>query len=443
MKISTIFSLRLSPGVLGLTFLVAAPCLPAQDFNHEVKPGTQGAAREEANAALEARDYARALKVLAPLAEANPKDSRLLYDLGSAKDALDQESGAEESYRAAIADDPNFLAPRVAVGLLLARNARMEDARKELAAAAALTSGDAALRARALRALARIDQKSRPGDARNELLEALKISPETPEDTLLSAELAQSATGGAGAAEAAYRRVLLAHPNDAEATTGLARLLVQQKHPAEAELYLTKALAAHAGDPGLTVQLASTYAAEGKAATSVPLIEGLAQAHPGDANINRLLAGLYIDSEQWAEAETLLATLTAQNPQDTRSIDDRGRALVHLRRYAEAQDILTRIVAQPKLFPSPEALGDAAGHLAFAASQNNDPEAALRAISVRATVLPASPPLLFVAAISHDKLHHVKLAEQTYKQFLEASNGANPDEEFEARHRLVALAPMK
>lgn len=176
---------------------------------------------------------------------------------------------------------------------------------------------------------------------------------------------------------------------------------------------------------------------------AVPLIESLAQTNPRDPNVDRLLAGLYIDSEQWAKAEPLLATITTQNPLDTRSVDDRGRALVHLRRYAEAQDILTRIVAQPSLFASPEALGDAAGHLAFAASENNDPEAALRAISVRATVSVTSAPLLFVAAISQDKLHHVKLAQQAYKQFLAASNGTNPNQEFEARHRLVALAPLK
>ena len=442
MKISSSFTLRLSPGFLCVLLCVSSPCLRAQDFGHDAQ-GTRSAAREAANAALESRDFQRALKLLAPLAAANPRDSLLLYDLGSAQDALDQTSAAETSYRAAIANEPDFLEPRVAVGLLLARNTRMEDARKDLTGAATLTNGDAGLRARAFRALARIDQKSRPGDARDELLEAIKLSSETSEDSLIAAELAQSAAGGAGAAEAAYRRVLLSHPNDPEATAGLARLLVQQKHPAEAELYLTKALAIHASDPGLTVQLASTYAAEGKPAMAVPLIESLAQTNPRDPNVDRLLAGLYIDSEQWAKAEPLLATITTQNPLDTRSVDDRGRALVHLRRYAEAQDILTRIVAQPNLFASPEALGDAAGHLAFAASENNDPEAALRAISVRATVSVTSAPLLFVAAISQDKLHHVKLAQQAYKQFLAASNGTNPNQEFEARHRLVALAPLK
>ena len=81
--------------------------------------------------------------------------------------------------------------------------------------------------------------------------------------------------------------------------------------------------------------------------------------------------------------------------------------------------------------------------LAFAASQNNDPAAALRALDVRATVLPPSAPTLFLIAIARDKLHQVKEAEQAYQQFLAASNGQNPDEEFEAKHRLVALEHTK
>jgi tetratricopeptide (TPR) repeat protein len=416
-----------------LAALAIAPALAAQTPN----------ARTAANAALEARDYTKAAALLAPLAAANPKDARILYDLGSAQDELDQAAAAEKSYRAAIADDEVYLEPRVALGLLLARNGRFADARGELAAATGISAGDAPLRARAYRTLARIDAKDRPAAARDELLAALQISPETPEDTLLTAELAQNAGGGAGAAEAAYRRVLLTTPNEPDATAGLARLLAQNKHYAEAELYLKKALEAHPGDPGLTVQLASTFAAEGKPAMAWPPVEALAQAHPDDVNIRKLLAGLYIDAGEWAKAEPLLAQITAANPKDVQAIDDRGRALMHLGRFAEAEAVLTRIVAQPALFATPAALGDAAGHLAFAASENMDPAGALRAIQVRATVLPNSPALLFVAAISYDRLHQAKAASEAYRAFLAASNGQNPDQEFEARHRLVTLEHIK
>ena len=426
-----------------LLLLLSAQLLYAQDFSGQPKAPAQTTARAEANAALAARDYAKAAKILAPLAAANPTDAHILYDLGSAQDELDQPTAAEASYRAAIADDLVYLEPRVALGLLLARNGKLADARGELAAVTGITNGDPLMRARAYRTMARIDAKDRPAAARDELLAALKLSPETPEDSLLTAELAQNAGGGTGAAEAAYRRVLLALPNDPDATAGLARLLTQQKHYAEAELYLQKALAAHPQDPGLTVQLASTFATEGKPALAWPPVEALYKVHPDDTNIRKLLAGLYVDAGEWVKADPLLAQITAANPTDTSAVDDRGRVLVHLQRYAEAEEILAKIVAQPALFPSPAALGDAAGHLAFAASENADPAGALRAIQVRATVLPSPPAILFVAAISYDRLHQPKPAIEAYKAFLAGSHGENPNQEFEARHRILALAPTK
>ena len=58
-------------------------------------------------------------------------------------------------------------------------------------AATTLDPGEAgqAAKARAWRALAQIDQNDEPTEASNDLLEALKVGPETPEDTLLAAEL--------------------------------------------------------------------------------------------------------------------------------------------------------------------------------------------------------------------------------------------------------------
>jgi Flp pilus assembly protein TadD len=428
--------------VFVLSSLLAFPAL-GQEFSgdtHQTSPAPQIAA---VNAALEARDYEKALKLLTPLAAANPKDARIQYDLAAAQDALDQTSNAETSYRAAIADDATYLDPHVALGLMLARNGRMDDARTELVAATKLPAGDAALKARAYRALARIDQKSRPSDARDELLEALKLTPETPEDTLLGAELAESATNGAAAAEAAYRRVLVASPNDPAATSELAHLLIKELKAPEAEALLSAALKAHPGDPALTVQLATLYAHSGRNDQAIPLIRTLYDANPRDANVGHLLAGLYLDTADYAEAEPLLAALAVQNPRDPTLVDDRARALIHLKRFAEAQEILARIVVNPALFPTRADLGNAAGDLAFAASSNNDPETALRALEVRATVLPTSAAVLFLTAISHDKLQHTKLAIEAYKQFLAASNGSNPDEEFEARHRLVTLEHMK
>jgi Flp pilus assembly protein TadD len=424
--------------------------LHAQVFGN-VAPNPENPQRQAANEALADHDFPRALKLLAPLAEASPKDAQLLYDLGSAQDALDQTGPAEQSYRAAIADDATLLTPRVALGLLLARNGHLDTAREEFIAATGVpdpTDADAlaaahALKARAYRALARIDRKRRPGDARDELLAALKLSPETPDDTLLAAELAEASTGGNAAAEAQYHRLLAQHPNDPAASAALAHLLVTEKRQPEAETLLKAAVAANPGNPALTTQLASLYTSDGKAAEALPLVAALNKADPRDADIAHLLASLELQAKQYDQAEPLLAQLSLARPRDMTVVADHADALIHLHRYPEAIEILSRAVAQPTLFPAPADLGNAAGALAFAYSENNDPAGALRALDLRANVLPTSASTLFLAAISHDKLHHFKLAAQAYRDFLAASNGALPDQEFEARHRLVALEHMK
>ena len=304
------------------------------------------------------------------------------------------------------------------------------------------SAADKGLRARALRAMARIDQKQRPSDARDELLAALKLSPETPEDTLLSAELAQAASNGVQPAEAAYRRVLTADPGNPEATAALGHLLIEQKRTPEAEDLLKTGLRIHPKDPAISMQLAALLGKQGDSAQALPLVESLHAADPANTDISRALSRLYLDTGDDAHAEAILTMLIAQRPRDTSLVDDRARALIHLKRFAEAQQILTPLVAQPKLFPTPADLGDAATNLAFAASENNDPAAALQALAIRATVCAPSPPVLYLAAISHDHLHQVQAAREAYRQFLTAAKGTLPDQEVEVRHRLVTLDHM-
>jgi hypothetical protein len=90
-------------------------------------------------------------------------------------------------------------------------------------------------------------------------------------------------------------------------------------------------------------------------------------------------------------------------------------------------------------FEDDPAWAEAAAHLAFAASKNNDPQTVLRALAQRATVLANSPSSLFLEATAHDTMRQVKEAEQAYRAFLAVADGKFPDQEFQARHRLVAL----
>ena len=406
--------------------------------------------RAQANEALDKQDYPTALKLLTTLAEKHPTDPHILYDLASTQDALDQTSAAETTYRRAIAADPNLFEPHLALGLLLARNHQLPAARTELTTATTLDAPDPALKARACRALARLDLQTQPPDpsaASDALLAAIKLTTETPDDILLSAEIAEAAND-LPAAEAAYRRLLASHPGDPDATAGLTHLLRREQKPgdtnANTEKLLTDALAKTPDDPTLNAQLAGLYADQGKIAEALPIAEKLHAADPQNTAVTRLLARLYNRNGQYDKSEPLFASLISSSASpDPTLLDARADALIHLHRAAEAEALLKRAVAQPDAFPSKEDLGLAASHLAFAASQNNDPTITLQALAIRDKVLPQSPSSLFLSATAHDKLHQVKLAVDLYKQFLSVANGKFPDEEWEARHRLIALEHTK
>jgi predicted Zn-dependent protease len=434
------FALLLTAGTFPIQLVAQLPAGTTDAT--QPQPQKQDPLLTQANEALDKHDYPTALKLLTTLTEKSPNDPHLLYNLAFTQDALDQTSAAETTYRRAITADPKYFDPHLALGLLLARSGKLPAAHAELLQATTLTPDNSALKARAFRALARIDQTANPAAASDELLQALKLSPETPDDILLSGELAET-SGDPTSAEAAYRRLLATDPQNQDATAALTHLLLHQQKPDQAETLLTAALAKDPENPTLNAQLANLYDKQGKTAQALPIAQKLHTAHPDDTALTRLLARLYARNQQYDEAAPLYAALVAGSPQNPTLLDDEADTLIHLKNYAEAEALLKRAIANPSAFPSKDDLGNAASHLAFAASANNDPTVTLQALALRATVLANSPSSLFLSATAHDKLHHTKQATDLYKQFLSVANGQFPDEEWEARHRLITLEHMK
>jgi predicted Zn-dependent protease len=449
--------------VLLLAALLAAPALAfAQDFSHpDSEPAPETALIQQANDALAASDFAAALKILTGLNSQTPNNPQVLYDLGLTLEALGPDAQppsppdpsaptAETYYRQAIAANPLFPPPHVALGLLLARTARPVEARSELLTATQLPDIAPALKARAYRALARLDlngdtqQASNPTAASADLLAALNLTPEAPEDIQLAAEIAESAAD-LPAAESAYRRYLALDPQDPQAIAALAHVLLAERRPADAEALLAPALAAHPSDPALTALVARADLASGdpaKVAQAVPLLEKLHAANPQDANIARLLARVYLDTDHADQADPLYAALiSAQsaNPDPT-LLDERAEALLRLHRPGAAETLLKQATANPAAFPNVAALGDAATHLAFAAAEIDDPRTTLQALALRATVLPPSPSTLYLEATANDSLHQISKAIDLYKQFLAVAGTDYPDQAAQARKRLAALA---
>jgi predicted Zn-dependent protease len=408
---------------------------PADQSPNSVSPAPAQVAPEVADAEglIAKGDWKPAESKLAGWLTSHPDDARALFDAGYVADAQNKLDDAAAYYGRAVKADPKSFESHLSLGLLLARQGKPEEARPELTSATQLDPGDAgpALKARAWRALAQIDRLKDPAEASDDLLEALKLSPETPRDTLLAAELAEAAKQF-DAAESAYRRVLAKDAKNAEANAGLGHVLIAQKKYPDAETFLRSALEQAPDDPTLTAELATVLAAQDKA-EALPMLQKLHDAHPEDENVTRMLAEILAEAGDATGSDHYYAALLASHPDDAGLLISHGENLIRQLKYADA------FQAYSKATQLDPADADGWSGLAFAASKTNQPAIALHALAARSKYLPDNPSTYFLWATSYDMLHDRTAAITYYHHFLEAAAGKFPDQEWQARQRLLLL----
>jgi len=391
-----------------------------------------------AEALISKSDWKGAADKLSLWLAAHPTDARALFDAGYASDALGSLDEAAAYYRRAVQANQDSFEAHLSLGLLLARQQKPAEARVELAAATRLDPGEAgpALKARAWRALAQLDRALAEhggdlGEASKDLLEALKYSPETDEDTLMAASLAEQ-NEQLDQAEAAYRRLLARNEKSPQANAGLAHLLILQKKYGEAETFLRTALETTPDDPAMNAQLATVLAAQDKP-EAITLLQKLHKAHPEDATLTRMLAEVLAEAGEIAESDALYAQLLAATPTNVRFLVSHGQNLVRLNRFAEAFNVFDKAVKIDK------ANIDALSGLAFAASRTNQPGVTAQALEVRAQFAPDNASTYFLRATAYDTLRQKQQAASYYHKFLEASAGKYTNQEWQAKQRLQIL----
>jgi tetratricopeptide (TPR) repeat protein len=105
------------------------------------------------------------------------------------------------------------------------------------------------------------------------------------------------------------------------------------------------------------------------------------------------------------------------------------------RQFPEAQkELLTAVKLKPDL-------GNAYGDLAIVASANQNHVLTLQALEARSKLLPENPGTYFLRATAFDHLKDSIHAAENYHRFLELAQGRYPDEEWKAKHRLIAIEP--
>lgn len=387
----------------------------------------------EAENAIEAKNYGLASSRLDVYLSVHPDDARALFDRGYIENAQGHSDAAEGWYRKAVAADPKQFEAHLALGLILA--AKGDPAAKEqLQAATQLEPNppNPEAKAQAYRALAHLQLHSDPEAARDALVAALKLSPETPDDAVLTAQIAEAA-GNDALAEEAWRRVLQAQPGSAEAAAGLAHALIAQKHYADAQPVIETALQRDPKNPSLNAQMAAILNAQGKQAEALTVLEKLQTLEPKNRAVLQMVADAEAQAGNLDKASADYATLLAATPNDAELLDAQGQVLVRQKQYAAAIANFQKAVAA-----RPDDV-DAWSGIAFASSELHQYQQELDALSTRSKYAPDNASTLFLWATAYDNLHQTKAAAEYYHRFLAAAQGKFPDQEWQAKHRLVTL----
>ncbi len=384
---------------------------------------------------LEQQKYSEAEAQLLEIVKGQAGNPQAWFDLGFAQSRLGKNADAITAYRKAVELSPKWFEASLNLGVALASSGNLKEAATVLSTTVTLkpSTNDKQGLSRAWFSLAEVLEDTAPAEALKASRKAAEMSPEDIDIALLSAGLMVK-TGDAAGGEPIYLKA--AEAGSDRAAEGLITLYLKQKRLNDAETWLRKYLTKNPQSVPAQTQLGRVLEAQGKIKEALALLEAIPD-DAADAASARELANLYMQDKQYEPAAKLYQTVVARTPRDPELRWNYGSALLHLHKYPEAQDELLKAVS---LKPG---LADAYYELAVAAQQNKNYEMAIRVLDARAKMLPENAGTYWLRAVSFDSLHAHKQAAENYRLFLSVDAGKSPDQEFQARHRLIALDPRR
>src|SRR5580700_2192112 len=397
----------------------------------------QPAELTRAESAIEQGDYSAAEPLLQKFLEQQPASYVGWFDLGFVENALGKLDDSIAAYRKSVAAKPDVFKSNLNLGLQLAKTSD-PDAEQFLRAATHLkpTSHVAEGQYRAWLSLAETIEKSKPEEALDAYQHAAALQPKEAEPHLSAGMLFERENNYAEA-EHEYKLALALDSRSTAAAMGLANLYMSGRRFPEAEEYLRKLLAANPDSAAVHIQLARVLAAEGNTKAAIPEMEAGVKLAPGDDGALRELGTLYGGDGKNDLAEAVRRKLLAAHPNEAELHRELGQDLLRQKKFQEAQQEFTLAV---KLKPD---FGIAYGDLAFAAGENKDYPLVIRALDARLKLLPEIPITYFLRASAYDHLRDFKNAAANYHLFLNTADGKYPDQEWQAKHRLIAIEPKK
>jgi tetratricopeptide (TPR) repeat protein len=386
---------------------------------------------------IQKQDFAQAEPLLRKVVGGDAANYVGWFDLGFVENGLGHTEESIAAYRKSVEAKPDVFESNLNLGLQLAKSGQ-PDAEKYLRAATQLkpTGHVAEGKARAWLSLAHVVEAANPDEAIAAYREAAVLEPKNAEAHLGAGLLLEKA-GKFADAEREYKAAQALDPASMDAVIGLANIYMRGPRFPEAEAELRRVLAAHPEQAAVHIQLGRVLAEESKRDEAISELEAGAKLDPADASPQAELADLYAKAGKNDQAEAMYRKLIASHPNDADLHEQLGQSLLRAKKFADAQQEFLLAV---KLKPD---LKQAYGDLAFAASENKDYGLTLKALDARAKLLPEIPITYFLRATAYDHLRDVKKAAANYHLFLQVADGKYPEQEWQAKHRLIALEPKR
>ncbi len=431
---------------LGFLLVVAAlatPCL-AQSTGKTVRhhavataDNSQSPDLAQAESLLEKKDFSGAEALLQKVTTAEPSNYVAWFDLGFAQNGLGKTSDSIASYKKSVELKPDVFESNLNLGLTMAK-AELPEAEKYLSAATSLkpTAHVEEGQARAWLSLGHVLEKSDPDRALLAFREASKLQPGDAEPHLSAGEILES-TNHFADAEQEYEQVLVIQPDSSDALAGIANIYMRAKRFSDAQEILQKFVALHPQDSTARLQLARVLVASAKYGDAINEFQAVLKLRPDDGDAQRDLADAYASAGKYDAAVLQYQSLLGSRPNDAELHHSLGQAFLKQSKFPEAQqEFLTAVKLKPDF-------GAAYGDVAITADKNKNYELVIKALDVRAKLLPEIPVGYFLRATAYDHLRDYKDASENYHKFLDVADGKYPDQEWQARHRLIAIERKK
>jgi tetratricopeptide (TPR) repeat protein len=395
----------------------------------QTKPAQYDSRLADAQKAADHGDYKLVSAMLADYLKDHPENAQIHFQLAYAYGELKRADESAAEYRRATEIDPTFATAFLNLGLTLLDLRDNSGAAPAFLRAAELMPGQA--KPRYLAGLA-LDHSGKLPEAIQQY-ELANVADSKNFDIYFRWGLTLARMGRSADAEERLRQAIALKPDSGPAHFALASALLDEKKTEAAATELAEYLKSNPNDLDARLHLATVLNDSGKPAEALAELDRADAISPPDLQRLLVRASILISQKNWDGAAQVLQAAASKKADDAGIHAELGRIFLEKRDFPAAEKELRRALA---LNPNePGVLGNliSTDYLA-----GNYP-ATLELLDVQEKTVAPTPIMLFVRATCYDKLQKKAEAAAAYKKFLDADQGRNDKEEFQARERMNTL----